>query len=62
MGEIMENTKAYPIDNKSYDDWLVRTSLEAEAESEKNGWVSNEKAKAIMAAHKQAFFKRKKIL
>lgn len=56
----MKNTKATPIDDESYDDWLVRTSLEAEAESEKNGWVSNEEAEAIMTAHKHAFFKKQK--
>ncbi len=58
----MENTKTSAIENESFDDWLVQTSLDAEAESEKNGWVSNEKTEALMAAHKLAFIKKQKML
>ena len=57
------NSKAIAIvENESFDDNLVRTSLEAEADAEKNGWINNEEAEALMTAHKHAFFKKQKIL
>ncbi|CAN6135173.1 hypothetical protein MCETRH20_01549 [Methylophilaceae bacterium] len=44
----MKDSKATSaIENESFDDHLVRTSLEAEAEAE-----------ALMTAHKHAFFKK----
>ena len=51
------------IENESFDDHLVRTSLEAEAEAEaeKNGWINNEEAEALMTAHKHAFFKKESV-
>lgn len=53
----MKDSKATSaIENESFDDHLVRTSLEAEAE--KNGWINNEEAEALMTAHKHAFFKK----
>lgn len=55
----MKDSKATSaIENESFDDHLVRTSLEAEAEAEKNGWINNEEAEALMTAHKHAFFKK----
>ena len=61
MGTVMKDSKTTSaIENESFDDHLVRTSLEAEAEAEKNGWVNNEEAEALMTAHKHAFFKKQK--
>ncbi len=57
----MKNTKVAAIlEDESYNDSLVRTSLEAEADAEKNGWINNEEAEALMTAHKHAFFKKQK--
>ena len=46
--------------NESYDEWLYRTSCEAEAEAEKNGWFTTEEAEAILTAHKHEYFKNRK--
>ena len=55
MGTVMKDSKTTSaIENESFDDHLVRTSLEAE----KNGWINNEEAEALMTAHKHAFLKK----
>jgi len=62
MGTVMKNCKPTPaVENESFHDHLVRTSLEAEAEAEKNGWINNEKVEALMTAHKHAFFKKEAV-
>jgi hypothetical protein len=43
---------------ESYDDWLYRTSCEAEAEAEKNGWFTTEEVETIMAKHKYEALKK----
>ena len=61
MGTVMKDSKTTSaIENESFDDHLVRTSLEAEAEAEKNGWINNEEAESLMTAQKHAFFKKQK--
>ena len=44
--------------NESYDDWLYRTSCEAEAEAEKNGWFTTEEVETKMAKHKYEALKK----
>ena len=44
--------------NESYDEWLYRTSCEAEAEAEKNGWFTTEQVEAVMAKHKYEALKK----
>ena len=43
---------------ESYDGWLYRSSCEAEAEAEKNGWFTTEEVEAIMAKHKYEALKK----
>lgn len=44
--------------NESYDDWLYRTSCEAEDESEKNGWLTTEQVEVEMVKHKYEALKK----
>ena len=44
--------------NETYHDWLTRTSLEAEIESTKKGFLTTEKVEQRMAAHKHDFYKK----
>lgn len=41
-------------------EWLLRTSLEAEAEADKNGYLTTEQVEAEMTNHKHEFFKKYK--
>lgn len=42
---------------ESDEQYLLRTSLEAEQESDKLGWIGEEQAGAEMAKHKHEFYK-----
>ena len=45
---------------ETHEEWLLRTSLEAEADSDKNGYLTTEQVEAEMAKHKHEFFKKYK--
>jgi hypothetical protein len=46
------------LEGESHEDYLVRTALEAEKESDSLGYLSSEQAEAIMTKHKHEFFKK----
>lgn len=55
MADKSENSQ-----QETHQEWLLRTSLEAEAESDKNGYLTTEQVEAEMTKHKHEFFKKYK--
>ena len=43
---------------ETYQEWLARTSLEADAESNKKGFLTTEEVEHKMAVHKHDFYKK----
>lgn len=45
---------------ETHQEWLLQTSLKAEAEADKNGYLTTEQVEAEMAKHKHEFYKKYK--
>ena len=45
---------------ETHQEWLLQTSLEAEAEADKNGYLTTEQVEAEMTKHKHEFYKKYK--
>lgn len=43
---------------ESYEDWLYRTSIAAEANAEKNGWLTTEQVEAELTKRRYEFYKK----
>lgn len=56
MNDKQKTTVEEP--DESYEDWLCRTSIEAEANAEKNGWLTTEQVEAELTKRRHEFYKK----